>query len=431
VSGRARLASVVVSLAAIALTLLIVEAVLRFTHAFGARLSWSEPDPTIGFRHTPNLPYWNFSENDHPIEGRINSFGWRDRERQLEKPPGAYRVAFVGDSFVIALQVEADSTFVALAEDELTSRFGRPIEVMNLGRSGTTQTEQFLILQSDAMQLSPDLVAVLFNPENDICDVARSTAGQLRPFYELTPDGKLKLDTTFSSSRAYRTRAAVNGLKQRSALVSLITERYNLLVRARRARAGAAPEGTLPRYLTLCTHHPDPAYAKNYRLNKILIGEMATYCRERDVRYMLVCGNAAYDTEEIERFAAIDPTFDPGFFEEDLAQLADSLGVDYLGLQTPFMDHAKAGGGSLHWGHYNYAGHRVVARALTGKLAGIILLEGSGAMTVGDETEDVTAGDCILVPSNAPHGLRNTGDVVLRYFSAAAPSFTADELSRW
>jgi mannose-6-phosphate isomerase-like protein (cupin superfamily) len=59
------------------------------------------------------------------------------------------------------------------------------------------------------------------------------------------------------------------------------------------------------------------------------------------------------------------------------------------------------------------------------------ILEGSGLMTVGAEREEVTAGDCILVPSGSPHGLRNTGDAVLRYFSAAAPSFTAEELARW
>jgi mannose-6-phosphate isomerase-like protein (cupin superfamily) len=59
------------------------------------------------------------------------------------------------------------------------------------------------------------------------------------------------------------------------------------------------------------------------------------------------------------------------------------------------------------------------------------ILEGSGAMTVGDETEQVTVGDCVLVPSESPHGLRNTGDVTLRYFSAAAPSFTAEELEQW
>jgi len=59
------------------------------------------------------------------------------------------------------------------------------------------------------------------------------------------------------------------------------------------------------------------------------------------------------------------------------------------------------------------------------------ILDGSGLMSVGSETEAVAAGDCILVPSDAPHGLRNTGDVALRYFSAAAPSFTAEQLERW
>lgn len=59
------------------------------------------------------------------------------------------------------------------------------------------------------------------------------------------------------------------------------------------------------------------------------------------------------------------------------------------------------------------------------------ILEGVGLMSVGAETEQVAAGDCILVPSEAPHGLRNNGDVILRYFSAAAPSFTADQLERW
>jgi hypothetical protein len=70
--------------------------------------------------------------------------------------------------------------------------------------------------------------------------------------------------------------------------------------------------------------------------------------------------------------SAADPSFDPGFFETDLAQYADSLGVEYLGLQTPFREHARAGGASLRWHHYNYAGHRVVARALSSKLARII-----------------------------------------------------------
>ena len=52
------------------------------------------------------------------------------------------------------------------------------------------------------------------------------------------------------------------------------------------------------------------------------------------------------------------------------------------------------------------------------------ILEGSGIMTVDDEREQVEAGDCIYFPSFAKHGLENTGGTVLRYLSAASPSFT-------
>jgi mannose-6-phosphate isomerase-like protein (cupin superfamily) len=52
------------------------------------------------------------------------------------------------------------------------------------------------------------------------------------------------------------------------------------------------------------------------------------------------------------------------------------------------------------------------------------ILEGSGMMTVGSEREPVGPGDCIAFPSRTVHGLENTGGTVLRYLSAASPSFT-------
>ena len=58
------------------------------------------------------------------------------------------------------------------------------------------------------------------------------------------------------------------------------------------------------------------------------------------------------------------------------------------------------------------------------------LLEGHGRMTVGIEEAEVRAGECVFVPSSMSHGLRNTGSGTLRYFSAAAPSFSGEELQR-
>lgn len=55
------------------------------------------------------------------------------------------------------------------------------------------------------------------------------------------------------------------------------------------------------------------------------------------------------------------------------------------------------------------------------------ILEGSGIMTVDDEQRPVQAGDCIFYPSFAKHGLENTGETMLRYLSAASPSFTREQ----
>jgi mannose-6-phosphate isomerase-like protein (cupin superfamily) len=59
------------------------------------------------------------------------------------------------------------------------------------------------------------------------------------------------------------------------------------------------------------------------------------------------------------------------------------------------------------------------------------ILEGHGEMTVDGEDRPVQAGDCIFIPSFAEHGLKNTGEGVLRYLSAASPSFTKEQCEEW
>ena len=56
------------------------------------------------------------------------------------------------------------------------------------------------------------------------------------------------------------------------------------------------------------------------------------------------------------------------------------------------------------------------------------ILEGRGEMIVADEKAEVVPGDCIFIPSGESHGLKNIGKELLRYFSAAAPSFRKEEL---
>jgi lysophospholipase L1-like esterase len=361
-----------ISVGAILLFAGFLEMLLRSTHLMGAQPSWTTPDPVLGYRFWPGAAYRSVKESDHPITGRINRFGWRDQDWTLRKEAGSYRIAVLGDSFVEALQVEADSTFLRLAQSRLTTTTGIPIEMMNFGRSGLTQSEELLILRRDVLEFTPDMVLVFFFPGNDIADIDRRTATTLqRPFFLKTKD-KFALDTTFAFTSLYRFRTHIDAIKRHSALISLIIERY---LAAQRGPSARAANG-LDEYLSLCTRHPNPVYEQNYALNKRLLLEMVHLLSARGIAFGIVAiPLPAYLPDMERRFLTFDPTFDKRWYEKDLRSFAAANRIEFLGLQDAFSQAYDSGAELLNWrnlGHWTYAGHRVVAQSIDGWLGPII-----------------------------------------------------------
>lgn len=60
-----------------------------------------------------------------------------------------------------------------------------------------------------------------------------------------------------------------------------------------------------------------------------------------------------------------------------------------------------------------------------------VIVAGEGLMTVDGEERPVSAGDLIHVPSNADHGIENTGGETLEYVSAATPAFPMAEVEEF
>jgi hypothetical protein len=352
--------------------LLIIEIVLRTTHAFDARVSYSQPDSILAYRFVPHAAYYYRQENPKAITGRINNFGWRDVDWTLEKPKGTTRIAIIGDSFVEAFQVEVESTFVKILERELSLQHNTRVEVMNFGRSGFTQTEQLLLLQSDVLKFSPDIVVACLLPANDIEDVRRATAPDLlRPFFIHDPQThSLILDARFRETSEFRAKVFVDVFKRNSALLSLLAERYTLY-RLKRDITAKSAEGAnkaekLAGYMSLCSAHPDSEQAKSYALNKLLIERIAATCSEANVELVLLCFPTDAHLPEREReYVATDSTFNPNFFDDDLARLSSALGIHYLGLQRVFRREYERNRRPLHWKHLNYEGHRITASELS------------------------------------------------------------------
>ncbi len=353
--------------------LLVIEVVLNRTHVFGARRAYVRPDPFLRYRFQPNAPYWFHQENDHAISGHINSAGWRDRERTTLPDDNVYRIATLGDSYVEALQVEADSTFLLLSEDHLNrvaarNREEMRFEFLNFGRSGFTQSEEWLVLLQDIPNFRPNLVALFFYPGNDIRDIHPDTATEPhRPYFTVTSNDELILDTRFRDTRQYRLRTWLNPVQRHSALLSLVIARSVTARQAKRIQAALHRESATVDHIaghrSLATQNPLPQFLQNYTINKRLITRMAEFCRQQNMDFLVVCMQDVYKPDGIAKLRAIDPSYDPHYFENDLQELAVSLQVHFLGLQSRFETAARDSQHPLRWVHWNYAGHRIVARS--------------------------------------------------------------------
>lgn len=56
-----------------------------------------------------------------------------------------------------------------------------------------------------------------------------------------------------------------------------------------------------------------------------------------------------------------------------------------------------------------------------------VIVQGRGAMRVGDEVEEVGAGTLVFVPPDTDHSIRNIGDENLIYVSSTSPPFAMQE----
>ena len=102
------------------------------------------------------------------VNVKTNSFGMRGPETTLEKPPGTYRIALLGDSFAFGWGVEQDKMFAKVAEDTLNSKLTNEpkVEILNFGTPGYSTFQETALFREEGLRYKPDAVLVYF-VEND------------------------------------------------------------------------------------------------------------------------------------------------------------------------------------------------------------------------------------------------------------------------
>ncbi len=171
----AKIALLVVSLA---VTLLVCEAFVR-VEQFGIASLWpplmesTHPIGTSGliqaassremlYELKPNLDaYYKLKRF------QTNSAGLRDREYALDKPPGTFRAAVIGDSFSMPAGVAIEDAYHSRVEAELDRRSeATRFEFLNFAVDGYQLPQYLSLLEHKIPPYRPDLILVGFCPND-------------------------------------------------------------------------------------------------------------------------------------------------------------------------------------------------------------------------------------------------------------------------
>ncbi len=146
--------------------LLVLEMLVRLFLPHPRYIEPVVPNESVGRLYLPD--YHGRSSNmfgEFDTELVTNHEGFRDTDHSVRRISGAYRIAFVGDSFTCAEQMEEPQTFVRRTEKLLSEKHS--VECLNFGIGGFNTQEELLLYERYVGKYQPDAVVLMIYPDND------------------------------------------------------------------------------------------------------------------------------------------------------------------------------------------------------------------------------------------------------------------------
>jgi hypothetical protein len=113
-------------------------------------------------RNKPNCVSFVKYPESPLVEYRFNDCGYRSTKSCAAKPPGTLRIALIGTSLPMGLNVSYSETFASLTEAALNRACHQDVEVQNLGALGGLQSQ--IDSTASALRLSPDVIVLTVMP---------------------------------------------------------------------------------------------------------------------------------------------------------------------------------------------------------------------------------------------------------------------------
>ncbi len=106
-----------------------------------------------------------FKSNEWNVGYSINSLGFRDREYNLTKPAGVFRILMLGDSYTEGHGVRPEESFSKQLELMLNANRNSTLryEVIDAGVSSYSPILEYLVLKYKGIALQPDMVILSYD----------------------------------------------------------------------------------------------------------------------------------------------------------------------------------------------------------------------------------------------------------------------------
>lgn len=319
------------------------------------------------FRHHKLVPnsHSRIQSRDFSYVQRVNNFGLRGRDVELNKPVGTYRILMLGDSFTMGKGVQDNETFSVLLETSLNRTLagcgGNRVEVLNAGVDGYAPILSFIQLTRELQPVMPDLV-VLNLDMNDLAGEAAYRRGAVKgPNGEvlavpLVPGKASPIDRirSWSERHLFFTRALlfyVNELFDYRDIRVVVTQ--------------ANPE-VLAHTLS---HDTDPREDQWRNLFDSVV-KIQTYAEEHGIEFLLTTYPQGHQVNEHEWIPGRYSFVPEGSVVSDrsvdtISQFTAGEGIHFLSLFPDFR--AYHGEEALYFpydGHWTRVGHQVMAGRL-------------------------------------------------------------------
>jgi hypothetical protein len=325
---------------------------------------------------------------------RINRLGFRDEERDYEKPADAFRIAVLGNSWTEALQVPLEKTYTSVLQSKLNESqcfAGKRVEVLNFGVAGYSTAQELLTLHHEVWKYHPDLVLLAFYPARDIANNVRELNNALDPDrspYFVYRGDDLVVDDSFQSLPSLQPRQiALQNLGYEFDQHVQLLQAVNALQRFGKIRVAMAAvkeraekSGVDNLEFTIYAPPSLPAMQTAWKVTEGLLLAMRDEVAVHGAEFLIVtlATRPQVIPDPVKRAELLHKlgVQDFSYADHRIKKFGESAGIPVLNLAPPLSAYAEShhvylnGFNSSNFGagHWNETGHRVAAEVIAADL---------------------------------------------------------------